>query len=86
MYLPDFPAWLGDWAPYFSFMRYGFEGCTLNEFNNNPDLPLSSNYLANLGFNNSITQNDCAASLMMFVFGYAFFLLMALKFVDFEQR
>lgn len=86
VYLPDFPAWLGDWAPYFSFMRFGFEGCTLNEFSNNPDLPLSSSYLANLGFNNSITQNDCAASLMMFVFGYAFFLLMALKYVDFEQR
>ena len=67
-------------------MRYGFEGCVLNEFSNNPELPLSSQYLDNLGFNNSVTKNVCVVALLMFMLAYAGFLLMALKYVDFEQR
>ena len=85
IYLPDFPAWLGAWAPYFSFMRFAFQALTLNEFDNNPDLPNGSSYLSNLGFD-SVTQSACAAALMMFVLGYAAFLLAALKYIDFEER
>jgi hypothetical protein len=51
IYLPDFPSWLGAWAPYASFLRYAFQGLVENEFKNNNNLPLNSVYLGDLGFN-----------------------------------
>jgi len=85
IYLPDFPPWLGSWAPYLSFLRYGFQGLVLNEFSNNTELPYESSYLDNLGFN-SVSQSTCGGVLVLFLLMYAFSLLAALKYVDFEER
>jgi hypothetical protein len=32
VYIPDFPPWLGTWAPYLSFMRYAIQAESLLEF------------------------------------------------------
>lgn len=85
VYIPELPDWLGDWAPYISFMRYGFQGLTLNEFQGNADLSYQATYIDMLGFN-LLDKTDCAGYLMMFVCIYAVSFLVMLKFVNFEER
>ena len=83
--VPNFPDWLGYWGPYISFMRWAFQGLVLNEFENNSDLPLGSQYISNLGFQNQ-SKGDCAAIIVGFVAGMCSFVLLALKYVNFEKR
>jgi ABC-type multidrug transport system permease subunit len=85
IYLPDFPPWLGSWAPYFSVLRYSFQGLVLNEFSNNGDLPDEQSYLDNLGFND-VSQSACGGILVIFFFFFAAIQLMALKYIDYEAR
>ena len=86
MYLPNFPDWLGDWAPYITWMRYAFQGMVMNEFQHNDDLPLYQNYLDNLGFDENFSVKGCAAMLPLFLLFGAMCSLLALKFIDFEER
>lgn len=85
VYIPDFPSWLGSWAPYFSFMRYGFETLVLSQFSDNSQLPNGPNYISTLGFTDE-TLNECAGILLLFMGFFACCLLAALKYVDFEER
>lgn len=85
VYIPNFPDWLGSWAPYLSFMRYAFQGMTLAEFNGNSDLPNGSTYIDNLGFD-GLDINTCAGVLFLWFVVFMFSFLGALRFFDFEQR
>lgn len=85
VYIPNFPDWLGSWAPYLSFMRYAFQGMTLAEFNGNSDLPNGQTYIDNLGFD-GLDINTCAGVLFIWFVFFMFSFLGALKFFDFEQR
>lgn len=85
VYLPQFPEWIGDWAPYISFMRYAFQGLTLNEFHHNGDLPDSGSYISQLGFD-TLSKTDCASILFFWMLFYGFIFLLALKYINFEER
>lgn len=85
VYIPRFPDWLGAWAPYISFMRYSFQGLTLNEFDGNSQLPDGSIYISELGFG-SLSISTCAGVLFFWLTFYALMFLLALRFINFEQR
>ena len=83
--IPAFPAWLVYWGPYISFMRWAFQGLVLNEFDGNTHLPLGSQYISMLGFQDQ-SKGDCAAILVGFIVGMCLSVLIALKYVNFEKR
>lgn len=85
VYIPRFPDWLGSWAPYISFMRYSFQGLTLNEFNSNNNLPYGSEEVNELGFD-TLTIDTCAGVMIIWILFYAMVFLCALRFINFEQR
>ncbi len=85
IYIPQFPAWIGNWAPYISYMRYAMQGLTLNEFRDNSDLPLSDGYIDQLGYE-YLTKSQCMGIMVPFVLLYAGLFLASLKFIDFEER
>eukprot|EP01033_Poteriospumella_lacustris_P010357 gene10357-7362_t len=85
IFLPRFPAWLGNWGPYVSIMRFAFQSLVLNEFQGNAALPEAGVYLANMGF----TQLSKTATALLLLPFYAFFnvaFLGALHLVNFEKR
>lgn len=85
VYLPEFPDWLGDWAPYLTFTRFSFQALVLNEFEGNSNLPDEKEYVDLLGFN-TISKQDCAAILVVFVPIYAIAGFLALRYINFERR
>jgi hypothetical protein len=85
IYLPQFPAWLGDWGPYISFARYAFQGLVLNEFDGNADLPANQQYINILGFD-TLDKSQCAAILPAFIVLHAGMAYAALHYVNFEKR
>lgn len=85
VFIPQFPIWLRCWAPYSSFMRFGFQALTLNEFDSNDSLPDYQEYLNQLGFN-GVTVTGCILALAVYVGVYCLGLLVTLKYVDFEER
>lgn len=85
IFIPRFPDWLGYWGPYISMMRFAFQSLILNEFQNNPDLPLASVYLHNMGFD-TLTKTETALILIPFYFVFNLAFLFALKYVNFEKR
>lgn len=84
IYVPEFPFW-SQWATYVSYLRYSFQALVLNEFEDNPELPLSPLYLNELGFD-SISKRDCAGYLWIFVGMHAVMAFFALKYVNFIKR
>lgn len=66
-------------------MRYAFQGLVLNEFQTNSGLPNSQNYINELGFN-GFNTTQCAGYLFMFVIIYGLVFLVALKYINFEER
>lgn len=85
IYLPDFPAWLGDWAPYLSFMRYSMQAMSLNEFHDNDELPFSELFLDSLGYS-SFTASQCVGYQSLFILLFGLLVLVAVEFVSFEVR
>eukprot|EP01035_Chromulina_nebulosa_P017867 gene17867-23483_t len=85
IFLPSFPAWLSTWAPYISFMRFSFQALVDNEFSNNSELPLGQEYINMLGFND-YTAEQCAPVPIVFALFFATALLVALKYINFEER
>jgi ABC-type multidrug transport system permease subunit len=85
LYIPRFPAWLGNWAPYVSFMRYSFQTLVLNEFEGNDELPLGDQYISLLGFE-SLNIDQCISVLFLFVVVYSVSFLLATKYLNFEER
>jgi ABC-type multidrug transport system permease subunit len=85
IYIPQFPAWMGNWGPYISFMRYSFQGLVLNELQGNSELPNSNIYIDNLGFSD-LTKSDCAGILLLFVVFYALMFFVAIRYLNFEER
>jgi ABC-type multidrug transport system ATPase subunit len=85
VYIPQFDQWLRVWAPYGSFMRWAFQGLVLNEFDGNNDLPYENEYIDNLGFD-TYTKEQCAPIIIIFTAIFCWFLLLALKFINFEER
>jgi hypothetical protein len=66
-------------------MRYAFQGLTLNEFNYNWGLSQNGAYITELGFQ-TLNKTDCAVLLVMWVVFYAVIFLLALKYINFEER
>lgn len=85
VFLPSFPAWIGDWAPYVTFVRFSFQALVLNEFSDNSNLPYGQEYINTLGFND-YDVNQCAPIPLIFLLFFAAALLAALKYVNFEER
>jgi len=85
IFLPSFPAWLSTWAPYISFMRFSFQALVNNEFSNNSNLPLGQEYINMLGFDD-YTAEQCAPVPIIFALFFATALLIALKYINFEER
>jgi ABC-type multidrug transport system permease subunit len=83
--LPQFPPWLGTWAPYLSFMRYSLQALALNEFEDNNKLPLGSRYLATLGFD-TLQLPQITSIIFLFIAFYALIFLLALAHISFEKR
>lgn len=84
IFLPNFPNWIS-WAAYFSFLRYSFQGLILNEFSGNDELPLSSTYIHNLGFE-GLTTGSCFVILMIFVVLFCIAAYLTLYYIRFERR
>lgn len=84
VYLPQFPDWLG-WGGYVSYMRFSFQALVLNEFQDNPKLPLASSYLSLLGFH-SFDRADCAGLLWVFVVMHTLASFYCLIRFNFEKR
>jgi ABC-type multidrug transport system permease subunit len=85
VYIPSFPLWLRSWAPYVSFMRWGFQGLVLNEFSGNSDLIYGSYYIEEMGFD-TYDRDQCIPLLIIFVALFGSIVLFSLRFVNFEER
>lgn len=85
VYIPEFDKWLRVWAPYGSFMRWGFQALVLNELADNGDLPDGQSYIDNLGFE-SYSKNHCISIIPVFSIAFALVLLCTLKYINFEKR
>lgn len=85
IYLPQFPDWLGSWAPYISFMRYAYQALVLNELNGNTELPNYSIYINNYGFND-LQRGPCGGILILFTFFYGTIFFFAIRYLNFEER
>lgn len=85
VFIPEFAYWLRCWAPYTSFVRWGFQGVVLNEFVNNDSLPLGQLYIDNLGFD-TYNQEHCAGLIPLFIFIYSVLAWLALHCLSFERR
>jgi ABC-type multidrug transport system permease subunit len=85
VYIPQFPNWLGSWAPYISFMRYSFQGLALNEFENNSKLPEGKNYISQLGFE-TLDKWQCLPIVFIFLAFNAFLVVFFYKVFSFESR
>jgi ABC-type multidrug transport system permease subunit len=85
VYLPRFPIWLGNWGPPICLMRFSFQALTLNEFDHNDSLPYEASYVENLGFN-TLSKEDCAVFLVLFLIAYALLAFLPLKYLSFEKR
>lgn len=84
VFLPQFPDWLS-WASYVSYMRFSFQALVMNEFDDNPDLPLESTYIHQLGFG-SISLSQCAGYLWIFLGIHTVVSYFLLEKVSFEKR
>jgi hypothetical protein len=84
VYIPQFPNWLGSWAPYISFMRYSFQGLALNEFENNSKLPAEEHYVAQLGFE-TLNKWQCLPIVFIFLAFNAFLVVFFYKDFSFEN-
>lgn len=85
IFIPQFPPWLGNWAPYISYMRYALQGVTLNEFQDNPSMSQSSAYIDQLGYQ-YLSKTECAGIMLPFIGAYALAYLLALQYINFEKR
>jgi hypothetical protein len=85
IFIDDLPSWLGAWVPYVSFFRYSMQAVTRNEFDDNENLPLGPVYVENMGFD-SISKEGCFSALLVLCFFYAAMGLVALKYMNFEER
>lgn len=85
IFIDELDPWLGAWLPYISFFRYSFQALIRNEFDNNPDLPLGAVYIDNLGFE-SLTKETCFSLQILMLITYAVSGLLALKYLNFEER
>lgn len=85
VFLSSLPVWLSTWGPYLSFVRFSFQTLILNEFDNNPNLPLSETYIQLLGFD-TYSIDQTAPVPFVFVIGFAIMFLLALQFISYENR
>lgn len=85
VYIPNFPDWLGVWAPYVSFMRFAFQALALNELQQNDKLPVAQQYVDLLGFD-SLSKGECLPVLLVFLGFYAVLSYLAIKYLSFEHR
>lgn len=84
VYLPDFADWIS-WIAYFSYMRFCFQGFVLNELSGNEDLPLSSTYVHDLGFQ-SLTTGKIFVILVVFLFITGIISYLTIYYIRFERR
>lgn len=84
VYIPQFPEWL-KWGTYVDYLRFSFQGMILNEFDGNPNLPLESLYVNELGFN-TWSKTQCALILWVFLFGHALASYLVLQYINFVKR
>lgn len=84
IYLPQYPAW-SSWATYVSYLRYSYQALILNEFQDNPDLPLSQVYIDELGFN-TWSKRQCGSIIWVFVLCHAAVAFLVLKYVNYIKR
>ncbi|CAM9157731.1 unnamed protein product [Ectocarpus fasciculatus] len=85
VYIPTFPDWLRAWAPYISFVRYAFQSLVLNELAGNDDIDNTEYYIDEMGFG-SMARDDCWPIVILFAFFFAGTTLVALKYVNYEER
>eukprot|EP00339_Tiarina_fusa_P028192 CAMPEP_0117059962 /NCGR_PEP_ID=MMETSP0472-20121206/41684_1 /TAXON_ID=693140 ORGANISM="Tiarina fusus, Strain LIS" /NCGR_SAMPLE_ID=MMETSP0472 /ASSEMBLY_ACC=CAM_ASM_000603 /LENGTH=147 /DNA_ID=CAMNT_0004777939 /DNA_START=32 /DNA_END=475 /DNA_ORIENTATION=- len=87
IFIPEFPTWLEAWGPYVSFMRFGFQAMVLNELVGNPDLSAYSNqFIEDLGFDD-YSREECLSIIpVVFFLTFCFGILLALKYVNWEER
>lgn len=84
IFLPNFPNWIS-WVAYFNYLRYAFQGLVLNEFSGNGDLPLSSTYVHNLGFE-SLDKGKVLVILLVFLLLMSIVSYLTLFYIRFERR
>jgi ATP-binding cassette, subfamily G (WHITE), member 2 len=84
IYISSIQIW-ENWLPYFSFLRYSFQGLMLNELQGNSQLTNESYYVDALGFD-SLSIGACAGILCLFSLALAAFFYFALFAIDFEIR
>ena len=65
--------------------RWGFQTVMLNEFEGNDEMVLSEVYIEDLGFDD-YSKQTCLLICPIFMAFYALVQLMALKYVNFEER
>jgi ABC-type multidrug transport system ATPase subunit len=86
IFIPEFPAWLESWGPYVSFMRFGFQAMVLNELVGNEDLAsYSQQFIEDLGFED-YTREECLSIVPIFFLSFWVGILVALKYVNWEER
>lgn len=85
VYIPSFALWIRVWAPYLSFLRYAFQALTLNEMRGNPDLDRGEDFIEELGFD-TIDRDTCVGLILLFTAFFATALLLALKYINYEER
>ena len=68
-----------------TFIYFLMKALIRNEFDDNSDLPLGSDYIQIIGFD-SYTKEECASALVIFLIFYAIIFLVFLKYLNFEAR
>jgi hypothetical protein len=67
-------------------MRFGFQAMVLNELVGNPDLSAYSNqFIEDLGFDD-FSREECLSIIPVFFLTFCFGILLALKYVNWEER
>jgi hypothetical protein len=85
VFIPEFTYWLRCWAPYTSYARWAFQGLVLNEFIDNPSLPLGQLYIDNLGFD-TYNHEHCVSIIPIFTVIMSVLAWLALHSLSFERR
>ena len=85
VYISQLTVALRVWAPYVSYMRWGYQALILNEMQGNANLPNGQDYINNLSFN-TFSKHHCLGMVGVFTAFFSISLLLVLRFVNFEKR
>jgi hypothetical protein len=85
VYIPSFAQWLRCWAPYASFMRWGFQSLVLTQFDIESGLEYGPLYLGVLGFD-TFSKDTCLPIIALFAAFFSIVAVHCLRNINHDER